>query len=86
MIRIKAQIADPLSVAKDWRLSGESVRVFALLYDHRGTEFVSMDDLRTTLGISQSTFYRALSGLRKYGYVEEKRVREGRVIVLRGLG
>lgn len=86
MIRIKAQIKDPLAVAKDWRLSGESVRVFTLLYDYRGAEFPSMDDLSSALGISRSTLYRALSGLRRYGYVEEKRIREGRVIVLRGQG
>jgi len=83
MIKVKAEIENPVKVAKDWRLSGESVRVFVLLYDHRGVTFSSMTELSDALGISTSTLYRALAGLRRLGYVEEKRDRHGRVIVLR---
>ena len=83
MIKIKAELKDPVKVAKDWRLSGESVRVFVLLYDHRDTEFLSTTHLAETLGVSMSTLYRALAGLKNLGYLEEKRDREGRTLILR---
>ncbi len=83
MIRIEAEIENPIKIAKDWRLSGEHVRLFVLLYDHRDVEFSSISQLCEALGVSVSTLYRALRNLMKFGYVEEKRDGNGRVLVLR---
>ena len=83
VIKVKAEIENPVKIAKDWRLSGESVRVFVLLYDHKDVAFSSMAELSAALGISTSTLYRALAGLRKLGYVEEKRDGHGRILVLK---
>lgn len=84
MIKIRAEIENPIRIAKDWRLSGESVRVFVLLYDHRDVEFSSTAELSDALGVSTTTLYRALASLRKLGYVEERKDKYGKIIVLRG--
>ena len=84
MVKVRAELKNPIEVAKDWRLSGESVRVFVLLYDHRDVEFSSMTELSDALGVSTTTLYRALASLRKLGYVEERKDKRGKVIVLKG--
>ena len=83
MVKVRAELENPIEVAKDWRLSGESVRVFVLLYDHRDVEFSSMTELSDALGVSTTTLYRALASLRKLGYVEERKDKRGKVIVLK---